>query len=54
VSEAQPGIRTIFMSGYTDRTLGPELLGPNAIFFQKPFSLDALARKVHSMLNRAS
>ncbi|MGA8149715.1 MAG: ATP-binding protein [Terriglobales bacterium] len=51
VLEARPGLRTIFMSGYTDRTLGPELLGPNAAFLQKPVSLDTLARKVHSMLN---
>jgi len=54
VLEARPGLRTIFMSGYTDRTLGPELLGPNATFFQKPFSLDALARKIHAMLNGKS
>jgi PAS domain S-box-containing protein len=48
--EARPGLRTIFMSGYMDRTLRPELLGPNAAYFQKPFNLDALARKIHSML----
>jgi len=54
VLEARPGLRTIFMSGYTDRTLIPELLGPNAAFLQKPVSLDALARKVHSMLNGKS
>lgn len=54
VLEARPGLRTIFMSGYTDRTLDPELLGPNAAFFQKPFSLDALARKIHSMLSGTS
>jgi FixJ family two-component response regulator len=50
ILEAQPGVRTIFMSGYTDRNLSPELLGPNSAFFQKPFSLEALARKIHSML----
>ena len=54
VLEARPGLRTIFMSGYTDRALGPELFGPNAAFLQKPVSLDALARKVHSMLNGKS
>ena len=50
ILEARPGLRTIFMSGYTDRNLSPELLGPNSAFFQKPFSLEALARKIHSML----
>jgi two-component system, cell cycle sensor histidine kinase and response regulator CckA len=51
VLEVQPGLRTIFMSGYADRILHPDLLGSNATFFQKPFSLDALALKVHSMLS---
>jgi two-component system cell cycle sensor histidine kinase/response regulator CckA len=50
VMEARPELRTIFMSGYTDRTLSPDLLGPNSAFFQKPFSLEALARKIHDML----
>ena len=54
VLQARPGLRTIFMSGYTDRTLGPELLGPNAAFLQKPVSLETLACKVHSMLNGKS
>ena len=31
--------------------LGPELLDPNAAVFRKAFSLDALARKIHSMFN---
>jgi CheY-like chemotaxis protein len=51
LAQARPGMPTIFMSGYTDRAIGPEVLGPNATFFQKPFSLDALARKVHTLLN---
>ena len=50
VLEARPGLRTIFMSGYTDRALSPELLGPNAVFLQKPVSLDVLCHQVHSML----
>jgi len=51
VVEKWPALRTIFMSGYTDRTLGPNLVGQNAAFFQKPFNLDSLARKVHALLN---
>jgi PAS domain S-box-containing protein len=52
VSETRPGLCTIFISGYADRILSPELLGPNVAFFQKPFSLDALALKIHFLLNR--
>jgi PAS domain S-box-containing protein len=52
VTEMRPGVRTIFMSGYTDRTMGPDILGPNDAFFQKPFNLQVLARKIHAMLIR--
>lgn len=52
VAEMRSGICTILMSGYPDRTLDPDLLGQNAVFFQKPFNLDALARKIHAMLDR--
>ena len=51
VLEVRPEIRTIFISGYADRALSSELLGTNSAFFQKPFSLEELARKIHSMLN---
>jgi len=53
LSEMRPGLRTIFMSGYTDRTLGPDILGPSATFFQKPFSLDALAHTIRVVLDGA-
>jgi PAS domain S-box-containing protein len=49
-ADARPGLRTIFMSGYTDGAM-VESLGPQATFFQKPFSMDALARKIHEVLN---
>lgn len=49
VSEFRPGLPAILMSGFTDRTIGPDLLGPRTIFMQKPFSLDALARKIHAI-----
>ncbi len=50
VSELRPGLPAILMSGFTDRTIGPDLLGPRTIFMQKPFSLDALARKIYAIL----
>jgi len=51
VSEGRPALHTIFISGYADRSLDLELLGPKVAFFQKPFSLDALARKIDSLLH---
>jgi len=50
VAEMRPGVRTIFMSGYTDRKIGSDLLGPNDAFFQKPFNLQVLAHKIQAML----
>ena len=50
--EFQPGLRVLFMSGYADRTFGPE--GPGGLgdaFLQKPFALDVLAARVRSMLS---
>jgi PAS domain S-box-containing protein len=52
VTEMRPGVRTIFMSGYADRRVGSDLLGPNDEFFQKPFNLQVLASKIHAMLIR--
>lgn len=52
LAEMRPGLRTIYTSGYTDRTLAPGLVGPNAVFLQKPFNLDTLAYKIQAMLNR--
>ena len=50
--ETRPDLRVIYMSGYTDRVVGSELIGGNAIFLQKPFSLEVLARKLRSLLGR--
>src|SRR5208282_778357 len=35
--ETRPDLRVIYMSGYTDRVVGSELIGANATFLQKPF-----------------
>jgi two-component system cell cycle sensor histidine kinase/response regulator CckA len=48
--ETRPDLRVIYMSGYTDRVVGSELMGANATFLQKPFSLEVLARKLRSLL----
>ena len=47
-----PEMRVVYMSGYSDRALDPKVLGPHAAFLQKPFSMDALARKLRSILQQ--
>jgi two-component system, cell cycle sensor histidine kinase and response regulator CckA len=43
-------LRVIYMSGYTDRVVGSELIGERSTFLQKPFSLEVLARKIRLLL----
>ena len=52
IRDARPGIRTLFMSGYTEETMQQYGLGnQNAGFIQKPFSASALAKKVRQVLD---
>jgi PAS domain S-box-containing protein len=49
---SHPRMKTLFMSGYTHTTISPrELIETGAGFLQKPFTLDALARKVREVLD---
>jgi DNA-binding NtrC family response regulator len=49
----RPGIRVLFMSGYTDEAIGrPGVIGRETNFIQKPFSADALLRKVREVLDQ--
>jgi PAS domain S-box-containing protein len=49
----RPGARVLYMSGYTDDALGrQQLLGPDAPFLQKPFTVASLAAKVRAVLDR--
>lgn len=51
VSRLRPGIRVLFMSGYTDDVIDLHGgLGPETFFLQKPFSSAALAEKVRQAL----
>ena len=46
-----PGIKVIYMSGYTDHTvLTGGVLAPDKTFIQKPFTLDLLTQKVREAL----
>jgi CheY-like chemotaxis protein len=51
--EMVPGLRTLYLSGYAEEALGPEarIIGPDG-FLAKPFTPDALARRVREMLGR--
>jgi CheY-like chemotaxis protein len=52
LAAVRPGIKTLFMSGYTDRGTSEQgSLGPDAAFLMKPFTSAALARKVRSVLD---
>jgi len=49
----RPEIRVLFMSGYTDAAIGRQgVLDRETHFIQKPFSADALLRKVREVLDR--
>ena len=49
----KPGIRTIFMSGYTTSAVANNgLLENTTHFLQKPFSLNTLAAKVREVLDK--
>jgi CheY-like chemotaxis protein len=49
----QPGLRVLYMSGYTDGAIEQHgVLEPGTAFIQKPFTPDSLAEKVRSVLDR--
>jgi FixJ family two-component response regulator len=51
LKERRPGIKVLFMSGYTDDTMVHHgVLEKDAEFIQKPFSPDELAIKVRGMM----
>jgi CheY-like chemotaxis protein len=52
VTGERPDARVLYISGYTDLAiLRRELLSPGKAFLQKPFTGDALARKVRDILD---
>jgi two-component system cell cycle sensor histidine kinase/response regulator CckA len=51
VAHIRPGIKTIYMSGYTDQAVVHHgILENNAVLLQKPFTLMTLAGKLREML----
>jgi PAS domain S-box-containing protein len=48
-----PGLKVLFMSGYTDDSVARErLVEPGVAFLQKPFTADDLSRKVREVMER--
>ena len=48
----RPDIKVLYMSGYPDETIVHHgVLAPGVDFLQKPFTVDALARKLRAVLN---
>jgi PAS domain S-box-containing protein len=53
LSEARPNLRVLFMSGYPADIIGSHgMLEAGAAFLQKPFTIEALARRVRETLDR--
>ena len=51
LSQAQPSLKVLFMSGYTDNLIVRDgVLDPGIHFIEKPFSPEALAHKIRSVL----
>jgi PAS domain S-box-containing protein len=55
ISSVRPGMKVLFMSGYTeDAAARSSLMDPGAVFLSKPFTPDSLTAKVRETLRRAS
>jgi len=53
LADLRPDARVIFMSGYTDDAVTRHgVLEPGSAYVQKPFTPDAIARKVREVLDR--
>ena len=51
---SRPGLKTLYMSGYTDNAIAHHgILDPGIAFLQKPFSPGELARQVRAVLDAA-
>jgi len=51
VRRINPGVKILFMSGYTeDKVIRDNLMAPGAAFLEKPFTPDMLTRKTREVL----
>jgi two-component system cell cycle sensor histidine kinase/response regulator CckA len=53
MASIRPGIKVLYMSGYTDNAIAHHgILDKGMNFLQKPFTVDGLTRKVREVLDR--
>jgi two-component system cell cycle sensor histidine kinase/response regulator CckA len=54
VRSIRPGTRVVYMSGYVDHSFGPDAPHADDVdLVQKPFTEDALLRRIQDVLDRA-
>jgi CheY-like chemotaxis protein len=52
IDRVRPGVKILYMSGYTDDALGPRaLLAGDRVLLPKPFTPEMLASKVRAVLD---
>ena len=55
LSALRPGLQVLYVSGYTDDDIVRHgLLDPRMAYLQKPFTPDALARKIREVLDHGA
>ena len=53
LTERQPGLKVIYMSGYTEESIVHHgVLKPGIAFLHKPFTSDGLGRKIREVIDR--
>jgi two-component system, cell cycle sensor histidine kinase and response regulator CckA len=53
IRAAHPGLKVLFIAGYTDEPPSREACAEGTAFLQKPFSAESLGRKIRQVLRRA-
>lgn len=52
LKQKRPDVKVVFMSGYTGQRVGEkDILEPDSLFLQKPFTREGLARKIREALH---
>ena len=50
--ERRPGLKVIYMSGYTEEAIGEHVFNPGIAFLHKPFTSATLVGKIREVLDR--